>query len=404
MSHVNNAAKYAELKAGVDNKMQAMINLATEEGRSFTDEEAQAFDTLEKESQSHKDMIARSQRLQEQRREEVANIAAVDICVSGKSDNANQEVTNAFNKFLLTGKGSNSLQNALSQDSDTSGGYLVPAEVLSDKTITPIDELNFIRNLAAGTTIIGAKSLGIPSIADDLDDVEWTTEISTGTEDDITFGKRSIEVNELDKLVKISRKLIKNAGTRATSIVMNRLNAVFARTEEKHFLVGSGSGQPLGVFTASSNGINTDRDVVAASATDITGDDFVDALFDLPQSVQSNAVWVMHPDLMKRIAKLKTTDGDYIFQKALTDKIPHTILGRPVYTSKYAPNTIAANQYVAVLGDFNHYQILDSGNYEVDIANELYRETKQVGYFGHKEVDGAPINSEAFVRLKMAAA
>jgi hypothetical protein len=43
-------------------------------------------------------------------------------------------------------------------------------------------------------------------------------------------------------------------------IVRDQLAYKFGITQEKVFLAGSGSGQPLGVFTASPNGSDTDRD------------------------------------------------------------------------------------------------------------------------------------------------
>ena len=80
------------------------------------------------------------------------------------------------------------------------------------------------------------------------------------------------------------------------------------------------------------------------------------------------------------------------------------LLGAPVYMSEYAPNTIAANNYVAVYGDFaNGYWICDSDGLYIQVLNELYAVNNEIGYVVEYFGDGAPVVGEAFSRLKMKA-
>ena len=57
----------------------------------------------------------------------------------------------------------------------------------------------------------------------------------------------------------------------AESIVNSEIVRDAGEVQEQAFVTGSGSGQPLGVFTASSDGISTARDVSTGNtATTIT--------------------------------------------------------------------------------------------------------------------------------------
>ncbi|MEH0825456.1 phage major capsid protein, partial [Micromonospora sp. CPCC 205714] len=189
-----------------------------------------------------------------------------------------------------------------------------------------------------------------------------------------------------------------------------RLAYKFAVSEEKAYMVGDGNKKPLGVFTASSAGIPTSRDVEigtggaipTAAGSFTVADQLIDAKYALKAAYWRRARWLYHRDLVKTIRKLKTTDGQYIWKAGLSDQ-PDTILEVPYVVSEYAPNTITANGYVGMIADFSFYHIADALNLEIQRLVELYAEANQVGFIGRREVDGMPVLAEAFVRLKVKA-
>ena len=101
------------------------------------------------------------------------------------------------------------------------------------------------------------------------------------------------------------------------------------------------------------------------------------------------------------IRKLKTSDLQYIWQPGLTAGISNTILGKPYVLSEDVPNTYTSGLYVGMYGDFSKYWIIDTLNMQMQVLNELYAETNQIGYIGRYEGDGAPVLEEAFVRIKL---
>ena len=267
-----------------------------------------------------------------------------------------------------------------------------------------MDDSVFIRGLATVFQVPTAASLGAPSLDADISDADWTTELATGDEDNtMAFGKRNLHPHPFAKLVKISRQLLRQAMMNPETLVQQRLAYKFAITEEKGFATGTGAGQPLGLFTASSQGISTGRDVSADNTTtSITFDGLINALYSLKVQYHKNASWVFHRDAIKQIAKLKDGDSNYIWQPSVIPGRPDMILGRPLVMSEYVPNTFTTGLYVGMIADFSHYWIADAMDMQVQRLDELYARTNQVGFIGRKETDGMPVLEEAFARVTLA--
>jgi predicted phage gp36 major capsid-like protein len=174
-------------------------------------------------------------------------------------------------------------------------------------------------------------------------------------------------------------------------------------TKEQAYLTGNGNQRPLGVFTASANGVPTSRDVSTDNTTTaITADGLINAKYSLKGQYQASASWLFHRDAIKMIAKLKDGDGQYLWKGAIMDGEPDRLLGRPVMMSEFAPNTFTTGQYVGMFADFSHYWIVDSLQLQMQRLVELYAESNQVGFIARYEGDGAPVLAEAFARVKLA--
>lgn len=292
---------------------------------------------------------------------------------------------------------------ALQADSDIYGGFLYAPMQFVDRLIQAIDNLVYMRQWATIYGVANSESLGFPSLDTDPADPTWTSELAIGSEDSsMAFGRRELKPNPLAKYIKVSRKLLRKAPN-VESLVMQRLGYKFAVTQENAFLNGLGVGQPLGVFVASNNGIGTSRDVSTGNTTTaMTFDGLKEAKYTLKQGYWRNARWIFHRDGIKQLAKLKDGDGQYLWQPGVVAGEPDRLLGFPVFSSEYAPNTFTSALYVGILGDFSFYWIADSLEMEMQRLEELYAATNQVGFIGRLETDGAPVLAEAFVRVKLA--
>jgi HK97 family phage major capsid protein len=264
-----------------------------------------------------------------------------------------------------------------------------------------------MRQLATKVEVVGAQSVGVPVVDANPADADWTVELGTGNEDSsMTLGKRELHPWPCAKRIKASYKLLQRARN-AEGLIGNRLSHVISVTQEKAFLTGNGVAKPLGVFTASVDGVPTSRDVSTGnSATSIGGDCLSSALYSLKERYLNSPAlrWLFHRDAIKMIRQLKdATTGIYYFDPAAVAGQPDRILGVPVMLSEYAPNTFTASQYVGIVGDFSHYWIADTGTIQIQRLNELYIVDGQVGFVSRFESDGAPALGEAFARVQLAA-
>lgn len=299
---------------------------------------------------------------------------------------------------------------AIQVDNDIEGGYLLAPQVLAAGIISALNNEVFMRNFAHKETVMGAQSLGIPTLDTDMSDADWTAELTQTTVDTaLRTGKRELKPNYLTKEAKISRALVRRTAGAIESLVLDRLTYKFAVTQEKGFLTGTGAAQPLGVFTASALGISTGRDVATDNTTTaITTDGLINAKFSVRSPYWRRGRWIFHRDAIKMIRKLKDGEGQYLWHPGtgvatgLSSGIPSTIVDSPYDISEYAPNTFTAGLYVGIFGDFEFYWIADALGLEIQVLNELYARTNQFGYIGRLETDGMPVLEEAFARVTLA--
>ena len=307
-----------------------------------------------------------------------------------------------FRRYLIGGlREARNLQKAV----DAEGGYLSPPIEFMAELIKTIDNVTFMREICRVLPPLqDASTLGAPTIDTDISDAEWTTELATDSEDsDLAFGRRDMTPYPAAKRIKVSKTLLRRSTMSADAIVRDRMGYKFGVTQEKGFLTGSGTAQPLGVFTASALGIPVGRDVSEDNTTTaFTADGLINAQMLVKQQYRNRGLWIMHRDAIKLARKLKDDNGQYIWQASLMAGQPDMLLGNPLRESEYAPNTFTTGLYVGIFGAFEHYWIVDALTMTIQVLTELYAETNNNGYIGRIETDGAPVVAEAFARVTLA--
>lgn len=400
-----------QTRAGLASQARAIMDLAEREGgRDLTAEESERFDRLMEDVDKRDAKIAREEKLRERERridDEPDTARAEPNGPDGGGGEGPLRMA-AWRQWLIGGRESLNPEQARTMiaSSDPEGGYMVAPQEFTKELIQRVDDMVMIRGLATVHTLTEAASLGVPTLDTDMNDAEWTSEVGTGSDDSaLRLGKRELTPNPLAKRTKLSRKLLRLTAGGAEKLVLDRLGYKFAITEEKAYMTGDGNKKPLGLFTASTAGISTGRDVnLGASGaiplTTASADQLIDIKYTLKSAYWGRAQWLFHRDLIKTIRKFKTTDGFYVWKAGLTDQ-PDTILERPYLVSEYVPNTVSGGQYVGMFADFSFYHIVDALDMEVQRLVELYAESNQVGFIGRLESDGMPVLEEPFVRIKV---
>jgi HK97 family phage major capsid protein len=294
--------------------------------------------------------------------------------------------------------------NSLQQDNPTQAGYLVPPEEFRDTLIEEIAAATFMRQKAnVIPPLTKAASLGVPTRTADMATFTWGTEISAPAEDtSLAYGKREFGPNPAGIYIKVSNKLLRTL-PKVDTYVRQQIAASGAKGQETAYMTGNGVGRPLGLFTASVDGIPAARDVSTGNtATEIKFDGLIEAQYKVEPQYQAGCSWTFHQDAIKQLRKLKDSNGQYIFQQSVVLGTPDVLFGKPIYVSAYAPNTFTTGLYVGIYGDLKYYWICDSLMLEITLLKELYALTGQTGYIARIETDGAPVLDKAFARVKLA--
>lgn len=391
---------------------------SVEESRSLTGEEQAEFDKVMSEADTLGDQIAEETRSIENAKR--VEDAAKSLEERGhrqtgatnperaESTKAEDEYRKAYQSYILKGEAylASDERRALSAGIATEGGYLIP-QSQQGPFIQAIDNVSWMRQLSTVYSVTGADRIDCGTLDTDVDDADWTSELGTGSEDSaMKIGNRSLTPHPYAKRIKISKDLLAKVPA-AEGMAMSRLAYKCGITEEKAFLTGIGSQNPLGIFTAHANGVSTSRDVSSGNTTTaITADGLMNAYYSLRLPYRRNGAWLFHRDAIKSIRTLKFSIGSdnvgYVWEPSLKAGEPDMILGRPVYESEYAPNTFTTGLYVGMFADFSYYWVADGSSLVVQRLSELYAETNQVGLIVRRHVDGRPVLAEAFARVKLA--
>lgn len=382
---MNKKEERAELIA----KMKALHEAAQKEARAFTDEEANAFAEMEKQVKQCTDAIAA-----EERKAVIDGFSASLPAPAATEQHGASEKMDEFRAYLMGERRDLSIGSG--------GGALSPQEFVAE-IIKGVEEDSPLYNRVRKFPLVEAKSLGAPYESAAASDADWTQEVpAADIEGDKTlaYSLRELSPNALVKLIKISDKLVKSSALPIEQIVREKITETIVAAFEKGITVGTGSNEPLGVFTASTNGVSTARDVETAGAT-LTADDLIKAKMKLRQGYRRNACWVMSSEILTDCLLLKDKNDQYLWRPGLRDGDPDTLLGLPVIESPYAPSEKTSGNYIAVLGDFSYYWWAYVNGIGVQNLYELFTLKNQIGFKGLVYADGAPVLGEAFARVKV---
>ncbi len=401
--------RFREQRGALVTEMRTLVDTAENEKRELTGDELAKHSTLFDKADNLRKQIEAEQRTVESERA-AADAAAEAEERAAKNPEAAAKEDRAMKAFRSLLRGATpggdvaAEMRALQAGSDTEGGYISAPGQFVAQLLKNVDNAVFVRNRATKFQVPKAESLGVPTLDTDLADADWTTELQTGSEDtSMRFGKRELRPHPVAKLLKVSKKLVRTSALPIETIINDRMAYKFGVTCEKAYMTGDGAQKPLGMFTASADGIPTSRDVSTGNTTtSVTWDGLINAKYSVKAQYWPNSAWVFHRDALKQISKLKDGDGQYLWRPSQREADPDMILGRPMEVSEYAPNTFTTGLYVGLFGDLSYYWIADALDMTVQVLRELYAATNQDGFIARQETDGMPVLSEAFARVALA--
>lgn len=278
-------------------------------------------------------------------------------------------------------------------------GGLAASEEMRTQIITRLRDRVWIRQRA---TVISsnAASVGFPAFEFE-GDIPGVLENGTYVAQDIKdiLGKVAFTPHKFGLIFKAPEELIEDQDFDVIALIADRYSVLWGEIEEALFLVGSGANQPLGILTAPVSGTD-----IAGSGTTIAPEDVVGLPYDIRAVYRNNGAYMMGRSTMKAVRVMRDGSGgagtgQFLWQPSFQAGQPSTLNGYPVMESEFFPAAAADGDALMLFGDWQQYWIVDRTEMAIEVLDQLYKASGQVGYRIRRRFDGAPIMLEAFRRL-----
>ena len=383
-------------------KAQAFLTANRDERGILSDENVKIYEGLEQDIVNLGKEIDRQERLDAMEREMVAPVSTP---ITEKPENTKKPDTkvgrasDAYTKAFWTQVRAKDgvpyeVRNALSEGVDSEGGYLVPDE-FENTLVSGMEEEGSIRSLAhVFTTSNGVHKIPVVRTKGTAN---WIDEGGSYGDSDDVFGQEQIDAHKVGTVIKVSEELLNDSAFDLEKYFQEEFARRIGAKEEEAFIVGDGNKKPTGILNATGG---AEIGVTAASEKAITADEIIDLYYSIKAPYRQKAVWVMNDSTVRAIRKLKDGNGNYLWQPAIREGDPNTLMGKKILTSPYMPE-IASGQKVVLFGDFSYYWIGDRQGITFKRLNERYADMGQVGFLASKRVDGKLVLPEAVKVLQM---
>lgn len=317
------------------------------------------------------------------------------------------EYAAAFKAHMRKGdKAPADVQAAMSKGTDADGGYLAPIEW--DRTIG--EKLKKISPMRAESRVMTISVAGFKKYFSDRNvGSGWVGETATRPATTTPqIGVLDFTPGELYANPGISQQLLDDAAVDLEKWLGDEVDTEFAKQEGIAFLSGDGVNKPYGVLTYVEGATNAARHPYGAikvmnsgDAAKLTGDGFIDLMFDLPSEFAANAKLYINRLTMGSARKLKDGQGNYLWQPSYATGSPQTLGGAPVVEMTDMPGVVAGN-VVALYGDMEAtYLVVDRVG--IRVLRDPYTNKPFVHFYTTKRVGGGVHNPEPMRALKIAA-
>ena len=271
---------------------------------------------------------------------------------------------------------------------DALGGYAVPF-ALDRKILSKVRDLNVMRRLCS------SQSVSTPETYWNVDlggtDAGWVGELTARPNTNVPqLARAGITWGEIYANPKASYRLLDDALFNVEAWYSQKVAETFADYEEEAFLTGDGTNKPKGLldydYVATADGSRDFGKFQKITSTTLTADVVIDLYYSLRQVYRgNNTAWLMNPATIQALRKLKDGNENYIWIDNIANGMVGTLLGRPVYESRFMPEFSTAGNKAILFGDFKKaYTIFDL--HGLRIVRDVYTDKTSVQFYTSKRV------------------
>lgn len=307
-------------------------------------------------------------------------------------------------------------QESVTEDIQRFINYLRGNEHISNSINIPntfVDNINKklqllspIRSIAKVTTTSNDK-LDVVIDNNSSESSGWVTNSLLQTKDNSCLSKISIYLYQLYSKLRVAFSLLEDDSAKVEEVIQDKITLQVAATENKAFLYGDGINQPKGILKY--NITTKDYKIDSKTIEGVTGGNngtidyskLIELMDKLNTKYLYNAYWLMSRNTASHIRNIKDqSSGKFIWQNAILQNMPDTLLGYPVVICEDMPSLHKdTKSYCSVLfGNFYEgYQIVEKP--EIKLLKDPYNAKPFVEFYATKRVGGDVIDFNAIKAL-----
>ena len=293
---------------------------------------------------------------------------------------------------MATGRASPDVRNALSEGTDSQGGFTVPA-ILLPQLIDRMRAQQTVIKAGARTVMLDTMKTTIARLDTDPT-AAWRNENAAVANSDAVFSAVVLQPRSLAVIVQLSMELLEDS-INLNEAMQRAFSGSFAVELDRVALFGSGTApEPRGIF----NTTNIGSVSMGANGLALTNyDPFIDAWQALADanSPQPSAA-IMAPRTSAKIAKLKDAQNQPLRKPPLIEALPMFSTTSTPITQTQGTSNIASS---IIVGDYTQLLFGIRTDLRIQLLRELYAATGQYAFLCHLRADVAVEHPQAFCKI-----
>jgi HK97 family phage major capsid protein len=287
--------------------------------------------------------------------------------------------------------------NAASSVSPADGGFLVP-EVLRSQLLEIALEMAVVRSRA---TVVPMDSARVPFPIIDVTSnassvyggmiAYWGEESAALTDANPKFGRVELDAKKLTGLSVVPNELLQDSIISFSALIERLWPLALAFEEDSKFMVGTGTGEPLGFIGAGNSASVAVSAEAGQPSSTIVYENIVNMYARMLPSSLNSAVWLVSPDTIPQLFTMALsvgTGGNSVFIVNAAGPGPMTLFGRPIVITEKV-NRLGQRGDIAFT-DLSYYLVGDRQAMSADSSTDYRFGNDQTAYRIIQRVDGRP--------------
>ncbi len=287
----------------------------------------------------------------------------------------------------------------MTEGTPSQGGYLVPEEFQAE-LVRYVEEASIVRPRARVWNMTRDK-VNIPKLDQSSSSfggatLYWPGEGGLKTLSRPALGQIQLNAQKVIGLASATDELLADSAVNVANFLVTLFGEAIAYEEDKKFIQGSGSNEPLGIMEYDGTSV-----VARNTSSKILIEDVLALDENFPAwAEQGNVVWLTSKKGKTQLRQLGRTSTTFnqVWMESMRAGDPPTLLGHPVLFTEKVDTTIG-NSGDIILANLSWYYVGDRGGLEVTSSiHDRFRYDETVFRFV-KRVDGQPAVAKAFAML-----